>query len=322
MDDRRIVFVGFDGLEALDLFGPWEVFATARQLVEGPTYDLVLTSVDGGPVRTASGLAIADTVDLGRLRGPVDTIVVVGGDGTRQAVADPVLLRAVQRLAGRARRVTSVCTGSFVLAAAGLLDGRRATTHWAYADVLADAFPSVEVDADPIFVRDGPVWTSAGVTAGIDLALALVADDLGPDAARQVARRLVVYLQRPGGQHQFSAPMALQAAERPALRDLQVWIREHLDADCTVPALAQQAGMSERTLARAFRRECGTTPADYVEQVRVEAARQLLETTDLGVAAIARRCGFTHAETLHRAFRRRTGTTPAAHRARFTAASA
>ncbi len=323
MPARRVVFVGFAGVQSLDLTGPWEVFAAAARLApEGHGYDLVLASAGGRPVTSWSGLTMGPAVDLGRLRGAVDTLVVVGGDGTRAALEDEALVAAVARVGARARRVTSVCTGAFLLGAAGLLDGRRATTHWSAAEALALAFPEVDVDADPIFVRDGHVWTSAGVTAGIDLALALVEEDLGPAVARRVARRLVVYLQRPGGQHQFSAPMAVQAAQRPALRELQAWIREHVDADCTVPALARQAGMSERTLTRAFRAECGTTPADYVEQVRVEAARQLLESTDLTVAAVARRCGFAGPQTLHRAFRRRTGVTPAAHRARFGAASA
>ena len=315
--------VGFGGIQSLDLVGPWEVFATADRLAtSGPRYRLELAAAGGGPITSSSGLAFGRAADLGRLRGPVDTLVVVGGDGTREAVVDEHLLAGIRRIAPRCRRVTSVCSGAFLLAAAGLLDGRRATTHWSWVDAMAASFPEVTVEADPIFVRDGDVWTSAGVTAGIDLSLALVEDDHGPDVARAVARQLVVYLQRPGGQHQFSAPLALQAADRPALRDLQTWIREHVADDCSVPALARQAGMSERTLARAFRTECGTTPADYVEQVRVEAARQLLETTDLTVATVATRCGFGTTETLHRAFRRRTGSTPAAHRARFRAASA
>ena len=318
--ERRIVVVGFGGIQSLDLVGPWEVFATADRLATaGPRYRLELAAAGGEPFTSWSGLSFGHTADLGRLRGPIDTLVVVGGDGTREAVVDERLLAGIRRVAPRCRRVTSVCSGAFLLAAAGLLDGRRATTHWSWVDAMATSFPEVQVEADPIFVRDGDVWTSAGVTAGIDLALALVEDDHGPDVARAVARQLVVYLQRPGGQHQFSAPLALQAADRPALRDLQAWIREHVADDCTVPALARQAGMSERTLARAFRTECGTTPADYVEQVRVEAARQLLETTDLTVAAVAARCGFGTPETLHRAFRRRTGSTPAAHRARFRA---
>jgi transcriptional regulator GlxA family with amidase domain len=210
-----------------------------------------------------------------------------------------------------------VCTGAFVLAAAGLLDGRRCTTHWAYSDALARRHPTLQVEPDSIFVRDGEVWTSAGVTAGIDLALALVEEDRGSEVARTIARHLVVYLQRPGGQGQFSAAMAAQDRGGTALRDLVAWIREHLDADCSVAALARHAGMSERSLARAFRVQLDTTPAELVERCRVEAARQLLETTDLTVAAVAARTGFGTPATLHRAFGRRVRTTPADYRARF-----
>lgn len=321
MADRRAVFVAFDGMQLLDLVGPLEVFAGAA-LTAGPGkgYRIQIAALGGGEgrtVTTSSGVVVGAPVSLELLDGRIDTLVVVGGRGSRAAAADPALAAEVRRLARCARRVCSVCTGAFVLAAAGLLDGRRATTHWAYCEGLADRYPAVDVEADPIFVRDGNVWTSAGVTAGIDLALALVEEDLGPAVARVVARHLVVYLQRPGGQNQFSAPLAVQAADRPALRELQAWIREHLDADCSVAALARQAGMSERTLARTFRNECRTTPADYVEQVRVEAARQLLETSELTVAAVAARCGFGTPETMHRAFNRRLGVTPGAYRVRF-----
>lgn len=321
MADRRVVFVAFEGMQLLDLVGPLEVFAGAA-LTAGPSkgYRTEIAALEGGEgrtVTTSSGVVVGVPLALEQVEGRIDTLVVVGGQGSRAAAADPAVVAEVRRLARRAGRVSSVCTGAFVLASAGLLDGRRATTHWAYCDALASGHPAVEVLGDPIFVRDGSVWTSAGVTAGIDLALALVEDDLGPGVARRVARHLVVYLQRPGGQNQFSAPLAVQAAERPALRELQVWIREHLDADCSAAALAREAGMSERTLARAFRNECGTTPADYVEQVRVEAARQALETSDLTVAAVAARCGFGTPETMHRAFNRRLGVTPGAYRARF-----
>jgi len=220
--------------------------------------------------------------------------------------------------APRARRVASVCTGAFLLARAGLLDGRRATTHWAWCEELARRFPQVAVERDPIFVADGNVRTSAGVTAGMDLALALVEEDLGPRAALEVARQLVLFVRRPGGQAQFSAGLAAQAQHAP-LRELQAWMADHLDADLGVEALAARAHMSPRSFARAFRRETATTPAAYVEALRVERARLLLETTPAAVTEVARACGFGTVETLRRAFARRLGVAPAAYRSRFAA---
>ena len=324
MSERRVVFVAFDRMQLLDLAGPLEVFAgAARTPGTGHAYSIEVASLGGGPtVTTSSGVSVGAPVALEHIVGRVDTLVVVGGVGSGAAAADPRLVAEVGRLAQVARRVCSVCTGAFVLASAGLLDGRSATTHWASCDELASRYPDVEVLEDPIFVRDDNVWTSAGVTAGIDLALALVEEDFGPAVARLVARWLVMYLQRPGGQNQFSAPLAAQATGRPALRELQAWIREHIGEDCSVPALARRAGMSERTLTRAFRQECGTTPAEYVEQIRIEAARQVLESTELTIAAIADRSGFGTPETMHRAFRRRLGVTPGAYRSRFHAAPA
>jgi transcriptional regulator GlxA family with amidase domain len=307
---RRVVIVVFEGFQSLDAFGPAEVFARAGDEVQ-------LAALAAGPVRASNGVRIDVELALPHLRGQIDTLLVTGGPGTRDALRDGELLGAIARSARRARRVVSVCSGAFLLAEAGLLDGRRATTHWKWCDVLARQYPAVEVDGDSIFVRDGNVWTSAGVTAGIDLALALVDDDQGVAVAREVARDLVVYLQRPGGQQQFSVALATQPATRPALRDLQTWVREHLRDDCSVAALARQAAMSERTLARAFRAELGVSPADFVEQVRIEAGRQLLESSDLTVAAVARSCGFGTTETLHRAFLRRVNVTPAAYRERF-----
>jgi transcriptional regulator GlxA family with amidase domain len=215
--------------------------------------------------------------------------------------------------------VTSVCTGAYVLAAAGLLDGRRATTHWAYCDDLQGRHRAVRVERDPIFVVDGPVRTSAGVTAGMDLALALVEEDLGPRVALEVARWLVLFVKRPGGQSQFSAQLAGQAAERAPLRELQAWMADHLDADLSVPALAARACMSERHFARAFKAETGMTPAAYVEALRVERARIALESSAAPIEAVARRCGFGTVETLRRAFARRLGVSPAAYRSRFAA---
>jgi transcriptional regulator GlxA family with amidase domain len=245
--------------------------------------------------------------------------VIAGGEGARRAAEDPAIVAMVRRAAARAKRVASVCTGSFVLAAAGLLDRRRATTHWAYCDALAQAYPRVTVERDPIFVRDGRVWTSAGVTAGIDLALAMVEDDLGRDVASLVAKHLVVFVRRAGGQSQFSAQLAAQAAERPGLRELQAWIVEHPDAALDVPALAHKAGMSVRHFGRTFRAEVGLSPAAYVERVRVETARRLLETTARSIDEVAAAAGFGTPEALRRAFARRVGVSPREYRNRFGA---
>ena len=245
------------------------------------------------------------------------TLLVAGGEGARRATGDPHVVDWVARAAGRARRTTSVCTGAYLLAAAGLLDGRRATTHWRFCDDLAERHPLVDLDPDPVFVRDGDVWTSAGVTAGMDLALALVDEDLGPDVALRVARELVIFLKRPGGQSQFSGALAAQQASQPELRRLQAWIAGHLDEDLSVPALAARANMSERSFARAFRREVGQPPASYVEALRVERARQLLEDSAPSLEAVASATGFHSAEVLRRAFHRRIGVGPAAYRERF-----
>jgi transcriptional regulator GlxA family with amidase domain len=317
---RRIVIVTFPDAQVLDVTGPAEVFSVANRLGAAPAYRVDVTSRGGGTVPTTSGIALA-TRAVGSVRGALDSLVVAGGEGTAAALADGALVRGVRRLAGRARRVTSVCSGAFLLAEAGLLDGRRVTTHWSAAGTLARRYPTVTVDARPIFVRDGHVWTSAGVTAGMDLALALVGDDHGPELARAVARWLVLYLQRPGGQAQFSAHLDGRLARRPSLQDLQTWMAEHLDQDLSVAALARRAAMSERHFARRFREETGVTPADHVEALRTEAACRLLETTDEAIEAVARRCGFGTVETMYRAFRRRHGTTPGRHRAHFATAS-
>ena len=250
-----------------------------------------------------------------------DTLVVAGGPGARRAIGDPAIIDWITRASHRARRTTSICTGSYLLAAAGLLDGRRATTHWEYCEALAELYPAVRLDPDPVFVRDGDVWTSAGVTAGMDLALALVEDDLGPEVALTVAQLLVVFLKRPGGQSQFSGALSVQQASRPALRELQAWIAGHLDEDLSVAALAGRAHLSERSFARAFRAEVGKTPAVYVETLRVERARALLEDGATSLEAVSRASGFSSAEVLRRAFHRRLGVGPAAYRERFRLAA-
>jgi transcriptional regulator GlxA family with amidase domain len=243
--------------------------------------------------------------------------MIAGGPGVEAAAADPVLVDWVRRRARRAQRVASVCTGAFLLAASGVLDGRRAATHWSVCADLARRFPAVRVEPDPIFVRDGPFWTSAGVTAGIDLALALIEQDLGRAVALSVARYLVVFLKRPGGQAQFSAALSLQAAEDQfgALHD---WISKHLADDMAIPVLAHQAGMSERSFSRHYAEATGLTPRRAVERLRVEAARRLLSESRLPIKRISQRCGFGSEETMRRSFLRLLAATPQDYRARFS----
>jgi len=322
MPPRRIALLAFPDVQALDLFGPLEVFAAADRLGGGGWYAPELIAARAAPIATSSGVRLLPDRATSTVRGHLDTLIVAGGAGARAAAADPELLRFIARAARRARRVCSVCTGAFLLAEAGLLDGRRATTHWSACEALARRHPAVRVEADPIFVRDGQVATSAGVTAGMDLALALVEEDLGPDVARQVARWLVLFLKRPGGQSQFSAPLAGPAASRPALREIQEWIPAHLADDLSVSALAARATMSPRNFARAFRRELGVTPAAYVERLRVERARALLESTADPAKAVAGQCGFATPETMRRAFQRQVGSSPGEYRNRFRPALA
>ena len=298
--------VAFPDVQALDVTGPLEVFSLANRLA-GPRpapYATAVVAPGGGAVTTSSGLALL-AAPLPPPGAALDTLVVAGGTGTRAAMADTRLIGWIGRAARSARRVASVCSGAFLLGRAGLLDGRRATTHWALCGALRRRFPAVQVEEDPIFVRDGDVFTSAGITAGIDLALELVEDDLGRAAALEVARWLVMFLRRPGGQSQFSVQLSAQLAERPGLRELQAWIADHLAADLSVPALARRAHMSPRNFARAFRREVGATPAAYVEAQRVEGARRLLETTARALDEVAAGAGFGRVETMHRAFQYR-----------------
>ena len=311
---RRIVLVTFPGVLGLDLFGPAEVFATAGRLRPG-SYELEM--VGGGEVATSSGLGLRPGSGLPKRTAGIDTIVVPGGAGVAEAEEDAELVAWLAGAAGRVRRVASVCTGAFLLARAGVLDGRRATTHWAYCPRLARRYPAVDVVSDPIFVRDGGVSTSAGVTAGMDLALALVEEDLGPEVALEVARWHVMFVKRPGGQSQFSASLAGQLAESGPLRAVQEWIADNLDADLSVAALADRAHMSERNFARVFQREVGTTPARYVEGLRIERARIALSESRQPVDAVARRCGFGTAATMRRAFERRLRIRPSDYRARF-----
>ncbi|MGW8747491.1 GlxA family transcriptional regulator [Streptomyces sp. NPDC055794] len=318
MAQRTVLVVLFDQVQSLDVTGPVEVFAGAERHTPG-TYRISTASLDGAPVRTSSGLTVVPDRSLADVPDP-DTLVVPGGQGTRSP--DPRLTDWLRARGPHVRRLVSVCTGAGLLAEAGLLDGRRATTHWAYCDRLAREHPEVDVDPDPIYVRDGHVATSAGVTSGIDLALALVEEDLGRDTALTIARHLVVFLRRPGNQAQFSAQLAAQTACREPLRELQQWITEHPGADLGVETLAARAGLSPRHFARAFRAETGTTPGRYVDRVRLEHARRLLEDTGDGVEQVSRASGYGTPEAMRRAFVRSLGTSPAEYRRRFRPAPA
>jgi transcriptional regulator GlxA family with amidase domain len=312
----RIVIVGFPSAQILDVTGPLEVFSSASRFLPIPRYATEIVSTDGGPVESSSGLQFASQ-PIDEVDGDIDTLVISGGRDMDVAASDTKLVDNIRRLAARSRRVTSVCSGAFLLAAAGLLDGRRATTHWAECGLLQEHYPTVSVEPDAIFVHDGNVWTSAGVTAGIDLALALVADDHGRQAAAVVARRLVVYLRRSGGQAQFSPLLAAQSADDEPIRNLLEWLPDHLTADLSVPALSARVHLSERQFSRVFKAEVGVTPAEHVEAVRLESACRLLETTPNPVDEIARDTGFGTPETLNRVFRRRLNTTPTEHRHHF-----
>ena len=318
---RRIVIVAFPRVQTLDVLGPAEVFRTASQLSRRDDYRVEVVAPEGGPLETSS-VSVHPDLTIDRCQGPIDTLLVAGGRGAHRAALDERLVEWLTAAAARSRRTASVCTGAFLLARAGLLDGRRATTHWASCDELARRHPDVKVERDPIFVRDGDVVTSAGVTAGMDLALALVEEDLGRATALEVARWLVLFLKRPGGQAQFSAQLAAQSAEREPLRELQQWIPDNLDRDLSVPALAKRTCMSERNFARAFRGETGMTPAAYVEVARVERARIALESGTMPAEAIARQVGFGTVETMRRAFRRRVGVSPGDYRSRFRSEAA
>jgi transcriptional regulator GlxA family with amidase domain len=311
VDRRDVVVVVCAGVVLLDLAGPVQVLNGAGG------YRVRLASVDGRAVRSDTGVVLGVDCALSDVTEQVDTVVVPGPLRGLLDRFPPALIAEIRRLGGAARRVTSVCTGAFLLAEAGLLAGKQATTHWSMCADLAARFPDVVVRPDSIYVRDDQVMTSAGVTAGIDLALAMVEEDRGADVARDVARHLVVFLRRPGGQSQFSVWNDVPLPRSPALRTVLATVAAEPAADHTLAGMAARAMVSERHLTRLFRRDIGITPGQYVTRVRVEAARTLLESCDVGVEAVARRCGLGSEETMRRVFHQVLGTSPTAYRQRF-----
>ncbi len=316
---RLTVFLVYPGVKLLDLAGPLQVFADAARSGGGlPAYRTKVASLDGGSIPSDTSVAVPSAPFASLAEEPIDTLLVIGGTGVFAALQDAQLVEEVRGLAARARRVGSICSGAFLLAAAGLLSGKRAATHWDYCSRLAAYDPNIQVEHDSIYVEDGGVWTSAGVTAGIDLALAMVAKDIGRPRAMALARNLVTFMVRPGGQSQFSPVLARQSADAEGRFDgLHDWMASNLESDLRVEVLAEQAGMSPRSFARLYAEHTGQTPAKAVEALRVEAARGLLETTDLAVSQVALRCGFGDDERLRRAFLRSLQVPPAAYRERF-----
>jgi transcriptional regulator GlxA family with amidase domain len=318
---KRIVLLVVPPIEELDLVGPVEVFGTANRLFgDGtPSYAIeVVTNRRDRRIHGECGLSLLADRHYRAVRGRVDSLLLICGVGARQ-IRDPALFAWMRRTAAQVRRLGSVCVGAFLFAEAGLLDGRRATVHWKYAPELARRYPRVRVEPNPIWVQDGHVFTSAGISAGIDLALAWVEEDFGTAASLKVARELVLFLRRPSGQDQVSVSLAAQASQTKALRELGVWMTEHLDRPLSVERLAERVAMSPRNFARAFAREIGDTPARYLNRLRVEAARRLLEQTDKSLEEVAAAAGFGSADVMRRAFLRTVGTTPARLRVRLEA---
>jgi transcriptional regulator GlxA family with amidase domain len=321
---RRIVFVAAPGTEILDLVGPLQVFARASDMycrenpVAQPIYSVEVVSISSGRSLTANcGLHFNADKTLREVSGKIDTLLVAGGNAIEQNEINAEAVRWLKKISPRIRRVGSVCTGAMLLARAGLLDGRRATTHWNWCHTLIKRAPRASVESDPIFVRDENIYTSAGVTAGMDLALALVEEDHGSRLALQVARNLVLYLRRPGGQSQFSAALSLQLTDRKPLRELEAWVLDNLHKPLTVPVLAQRVAMSPRNFARVFAKEMKTTPAKFVERLRVEAARRRLEESHNSMEMIASECGFGNVNLMRNVFQRALKIPPGHYRRHF-----
>ena len=318
-DARSVVFLAYDGMGLLDITGPQTVFWSASEAMRRqgrPGYIRHTVSLKGGLVRTAEGTEI-DTVAIDTI-GEIDTIVVPGSLEIEPVLAERGLIDWLERTSPKARRTASVCAGAFLLAEAGLLDGRKAVTHWAMCDLFGSRYPEVELDPDAIYVRQDPVWTSAGVSAGIDLALALVQEDCGHDIAMQVARQLVIYVKRPGGQSQFSELLNVQASDTHTFEKLDLWIEQNLARDyLSVELLAERAGMSPRNFARRYKEKTGRTPAKAVEVFRVEAAKRLLESSPRTIDQVARSSGFGDEERMRVTFHRHLGVSPRDYRKRF-----
>ena len=320
---RRVAMLAYPDIQVLDVMGPLEVFSrTARWLKDNgrrsdDAYTVEILGLTRGALTTSSGLRIHADRRFDQAGPGIDTLLIAGGRGAEKYRADPGLKRWIRKQSGSVRRLASICTGAFLLAEAGLLDGRRATTHWGSIEEFARRYPTVRLEPDTIYVREGSISTSAGVTAGMDLALAMVEEDHGRDVALAVARALVMFLQRPGGQSQFSAQLAVQFAEREPLRDLQTWIIEHPREDLSAAALACRVGMSPRNFARVFTREVGMTPARFVTSTRVETARRLLEETSQALEAVCDASGFGNLESMRRVFVRHVGVAPGHYRQRF-----
>jgi len=309
---RRVVITGPPPVQILDVTGPLEVFASA------PEYEVLLGSPENSNVlRTNRGFSLTGAVPLNDLSGPIDTLLIVGGPGAESGVYDDSYLAWIVDAAKRSRRLASICTGAFPLAAAGLLDGKQVVTHWDFCDRFAREFPAVLVRPDPIYLRDGSIYTSAGITAGIDLALALVEEDHGHKVALEVARRLVMFLVRPGGQAQYSHMLSRQAVTSQPLRELQVWMLEHLRENLGVEQLAERIGISPRHFTRVCLRETKMNPGQFVDRMRVEAAQQMIDSSTMGLKEIADACGFRSADSMRRTFLRVIGVTPGEYTNRF-----
>jgi transcriptional regulator GlxA family with amidase domain len=322
---RRILLLAAPDTQILDLVGPFQVFTRAKEIAarkdpEAPAlYSLEVVTTEPGMLLTSCGLRLQPHRTFRQMRGAADTLLVVGGTSVEEGEEDDAVVESLRRMAPQLRRIGSICTGAFLLARAGLLDGRRATTHWKYCDLLRRRYPTVKLEPDPIFVRDGNVYTSAGVTAGMDLALALVEEDAGSKLALEVARELVLYLRRPGGQSQFSAALNLQASDRQPFRELGAWALEHLRNDLSVEALAARVGMSPRNFARVFRAEMNMTPAKFVENLRLETARRRLQESNASLESVAITCGFRNCDAMRSTFRRILRVAPGEYRWRFQA---
>ncbi|MCW5752164.1 MAG: DJ-1/PfpI family protein [Alphaproteobacteria bacterium] len=320
---RRIALLGYPDVNLIDITAPLEVFANCCRILEHDhgiaraPYGVEVIGTERGALRTSAGIEVMARRSFREVSRDVDTLLVAGGEGIGRVARDREVVAWIREMHGRVRRLGAICTGASLLAEAGLLDGRRATTHWRWARALQQRYPAIQVDEDAIFVKDRGIYTSAGVTAGIDLALALLEEDLGRGLALATARSLVVFLKRPGGQSQYSAELRAQGADEPAIARVQEWVLRNLKADLSVDMLAAQAAMTPRTFARHFARAARMTPAKFVEEARIEAARRRLEESDRPIELVAAECGFGNAEHLRRSFQRRLGVSPLAYRARF-----